>query len=288
MVIREESLVSPGVSTCVGCSLELLMRTTLDILGKNTVIIIPPGCAALFSGYGEETALKIAGFQGNLGNTAAYAAGIKAGFEVQGREDINVLGFAGDGGTVDIGFQALSGAMERGDKINYICYDNEAYMNTGIQRSGSTPFKARTTTTPAGKLTPRKDMVKIMAAHNIPYVASASAGYINDFRKKVEKMMAIDGPSYIHVHAPCPTGWNYNPADTVKVARLAVETRAWLLYEVENGEYKVNKKIDNPKDLSEYLNLQGRFKGVSEKDLIIMEKELEKAYRVLLKEEGGK
>lgn len=284
MAIKEESLVSHGVSACAGCSLELLIRVALDVYGENTVIVIPPGCAALFSGYGDESAVHIAGFQGNLGNTAAYAAGIKAGFEVQGRGDINVLGFAGDGATVDIGFQALSGAMERGDKINYICYDNEAYMNTGIQRSGSTPFKAKTTTTPTGKLTPRKDMAKIMVAHNIPYVASASAGYIKDYRKKVEKALSIDGPTYIHVHAPCPTGWSFQPCQTVDVARLAVETRSWLLYEVENGEYKITKKVNKPKHVKEYLQLQGRFSGVTEEDLEVIEKDLNRAYQLLMKE----
>ena len=165
-----QSLVSQGVDTCPGCGLELAIRSVFDVLGDNVVVIIPPGCAALFSGFGNRTALKVPGFQGNLANTAAYAAGVKSGFEIQGKIDIRVLAFAGDGATADIGIQALSGVFERGDNIIYVCYDNEAYMNTGIQSSGSTPFKAKTTTTPKGKLSCKKDMIRIAAAHNIPYI----------------------------------------------------------------------------------------------------------------------
>jgi pyruvate ferredoxin oxidoreductase beta subunit len=262
-------LVAHGISTCAGCGLEVVIRKILDVLGKNTVIVIPPGCAALFSGYGNETTLKIPGLQGNLENTAAYAAGIKAGFEMQGRDDITVLGFAGDGATVDIGIQALSGAFERGDRILYVCYDNEAYMNTGIQGSGSTPLMASTTTTPAGKTAPRKNMMEIAAAHGIPYAASASVGYIEDLKKKVEKAKNANanGPAYLHVHTPCPTGWQFDPALTIEVAKTAVKTGAWVLMEIEYGKTTLDRKLDKLKPVDAYLKMQGRFKHITDTDI---------------------
>ena len=269
-------LVAHGISTCAGCGLELIVRRILEVLGKNTVVVIPPGCAALFSGFGNETTLKIPGFQGNLENTAAYAAGIRAGFEMQGRDDITVLGLAGDGATVDIGIQALSGMFERGDKVLYVCYDNEAYMNTGIQGSGSTPLMASTTTTPAGKPAPRKNMLEIAAAHGIPYAASASVAYIEDLKKKVEKARLADGPSYIHVHTPCPTGWGYDPALSIEIAKAAVQTGAWVLMEIEYGDITLNSSVDKRKPIGEYLKLQGRFKHVSEADIQIIQDQIDK------------
>lgn len=260
-------LVAHGVSTCAGCGLEVVIRKILDVLGKNTVIVIPPGCAALFSGYGNETTLKIPGLQGNLENTAAYAAGIRAGFEMQGRDDITVLGLAGDGATVDIGIQALSGMFERGDKVLYVCYDNEAYMNTGIQGSGSTPLMASTTTTPAGKPAPRKNMMEIAAAHGIPYAASASVAYIEDLEKKTGKAKNANGPAYLHVHTPCPTGWAFDPSLTIEVAKTAVQTGAWVLMEIQNGTTTLNRKLDKLKPVDTYLKLQGRFKHINETDI---------------------
>lgn len=262
-----KGFVSPGVSTCAGCGLELAIRKVLGVLGKNTVIVIPPGCAALFSGYGRETALRIAGFQGNLENTAAYAAGIRAGYEVQGRHDITVLAFAGDGATVDIGLQSLSGVFERGDRVLYICYDNEAYMNTGIQCSGSTSFMAATTTTPGGKPTVRKDMMAIAAAHHLSYAASASIGFIDDLKKKVGKAREVDGPAYIHIHTPCPTGWGFEPSLTVQVARLAVHTGAWVLEEIENGRQTRKYPGRRLKPVREYLGMQKRFKHLTPEDV---------------------
>lgn len=280
---ESKGLIAHGVSTCAGCGLELVIRNVLDVMGENTIVVIPPGCAALFSGFGKETVVKVAGFQGNLEATAAYAAGIKAGFEAQGRDDIKVLGFAGDGGTVDIGIQALSGMMERGDKVIYVCYDNEAYMNTGIQGSGSTPLGASTTTTPTGKTVGRKNMMEIAAAHNIPYVASASVAYIKDLRKKVAKAKECNGPAYLHVHTPCPTGWSYDPSKTIEVARAAVETGAWLLYEIENGKKKISRKLTNIKPIENYIRLQKRFSSVSEDEMASMQKHVTESYNQLIK-----
>jgi pyruvate/2-oxoacid:ferredoxin oxidoreductase beta subunit len=275
-------LVAHGVSTCAGCGLELALRTILRALGPNTVIVIPPGCAALFSGYGRETALRIPGLQGNLENTAAYAAGIKAGFEVQGRGDINVLGFAGDGATVDIGLQSLSGALERRDRILYVCYDNEGYMNTGIQGSGSTPHLAWTKTTPEGKAVARKNMLRIVAAHRLPYAASASIGYVDDLRKKVLRAQTCGGPSYIHVHVPCPPGWGYDPEKTVSIARLAVQTLIWPLYEILDGvAYRLTYSVAKPKKVEEYLRAQRRFKALPDSACEEIQQEVETEYRQL-------
>jgi pyruvate ferredoxin oxidoreductase beta subunit len=279
-----KTLVSHGVSTCAGCGLELLVRHVLRVLGGNTVIVIPPGCAALFSGFGNETALRVAGIQGNLENSAAYAAGIRAGFEVQGRHDINVLALAGDGATVDIGMQALSGVFERGDRVLYVCYDNEAYMNTGVQGSGATPQGARTSTTPGGKDRPRKDMLAIAAAHGIPYVASASVGYIKDLSRKVEKAQSVPGPSYIHVHTPCPTGWSYDPAKTIEVARAAVQTGVWHLYEIENGRKRTTVQVSTLRPVAEYLSLQGRFEHLDEGDIDEMQEQVTDSFHSLIQE----
>lgn len=259
-----KGLIPHGMSACAGCGMELLIRKVMDVLGEDTIIIIPPGCAASFSGYGKETAIKVPGYQGNLENTAASCVGVRAALNAKGNTHTTVVGFAGDGGTVDIGIQALSGAMERRDKILYICYDNEAYMNTGIQASSSTPFMASTTTTPAGKPTGRKDLMQIAIAHDIPYAATASIFNLTDLKKKVQKAKDTDGPSLIHVHTPCPTGWRYDPSKTIEVARAAVQTGCWVLYEYENGKVTINYKPRELAPLESYTKLQGRFKGLSE------------------------
>jgi pyruvate/2-oxoacid:ferredoxin oxidoreductase beta subunit len=264
---ESKGLVSHGVSACAGCALELIFRNVLDVLGEDTIIVIPPGCSALFSGYGKETAVKIPGAQMTLEATAACCTGIKRGLLAQGNTHTTVLGFAGDGGTVDIGLQSLSGMMERMEKVIYVCYDNEAYMNTGIQGSSSTPLGASTTTTPAGKPTKRKDLVGIAAAHDIPYAATASVAYLTDLRKKVKKAKETDGPSLLHIHAPCPTGWRYDPAKTIEIARAAVETGCWILCEFENGKWVINKPLKELKPVGAYLKAQGRFNNLKEHDI---------------------
>ncbi len=260
---QSKGLVSHGVNTCAGCGLELIMRNVLDVVGEDTILIIPPGCSALFSGYGRETAVKVPGFQCNLENVAATCSGIRAALTAQGNDHTTVLGFAGDGGTIDIGLQALSGAMERGDRIMYVCYDNEAYMNTGIQGSGSTPLYASTTTTPGGKVTPRKDLVAIAMAHNVPYAATASIHNLKDLRSKVGKAKAVDGPSLLHIHTPCPTGWRYEPAKSVELARAAVQTGCWSLYYNEIGRITVNTRLMELKPINEYIAPHCRYKAVT-------------------------
>ena len=211
--IRTESkgYVAHGVSACAGCGMELIIRNVLDVLGQDTTLVIPPGCSALFCGFGCETGIKVSAFQGNLENSAAIATGIRAGYAVQGNDHTHVVAFAGDGATLDIGLQSLSGMMERGEDVLYICYDNEAYMNTGIQGSSATPVGAWTTTTPGGKSVCKKDLLGIAMAHGIPYCASASIANIPDLRKKVQKAKDIRGPRLLHIFCPCPTGWGYEP-----------------------------------------------------------------------------
>ena len=280
-----KGIVAHGISACHGCGLELVGRIYINTAGKNSVICIPPGCAALFSGYGNETAVQIPGVQGTLEATAAYAAGIKAGFEIQGRGDINVLGLAGDGGTVDIGLQSLSGALERGDKILYMCYDNEAYMNTGIQSSSSTPLHAWTTTTPAGKPVRRKDLLQIVAAHGIPYAATASVGYVDDLKKKVEKALEATktGPAFLHVHAPCPTGWGYDSSKTIELAKAAVESKCWVNYEVIDGEKILVTTLKKTQPVENYLKPQKRFRGITDEQIKQIQEEVDRLYDLLLR-----
>jgi len=205
--------------------------------------------------------------------TAAGASGIVAALRQRNLEDITVVGWAGDGGTVDIGIQALSGAAERETDFIYICYDNEAYGNTGMQRSGATPYGAWTTTTPSGKRERKKDMPLIMAAHRIPYVATACPSHPIDFINKLRKAKEIKGTKYIHILAPCPTGWRYDTSKTVELGRLAVQTGLWALFEIEYGKFKLNSPSDRlvdkakRKPVKEYLTLQGRFRNLTEEDV---------------------
>ena len=283
--IKHESkgLVSHGVSACQGCGLEIAMRKVMDALDEDVIILIPPGCSALFSGYCAGTNLKIPGYQGNLENTAASASGIAAALKHKGNDHTTVLCFAGDGATVDIGLQSMSGAFERGDNIMYICYDNEAYMNTGIQGSSSTPRHAGTTTTPAGKKVDRKNLAQIAIAHNIPYVATASIHNVADLQKKVKKARAADGPALIHIFAPCPTGWRSKPAKTVEIARLAEQTGCWINYECEDGKVTVNSKVKELKPIEEYISLQGRFKQLTEDQVADMQEEIAADYEKAMK-----
>jgi pyruvate/2-oxoacid:ferredoxin oxidoreductase beta subunit len=280
---ESKGLVSHGVSACAGCGLELIMRNVMDVVGEDTVIVIPPGCSALFSGFCNETNLKIAGIQMNLENSAACAAGIRAGLKIQGNDHTTVLVFAGDGATVDIGIQSLSGAMERNDRILYICYDNEAYMNTGIQSSSSTPLGASTTTTPAGKNVSRKNLIGIAMAHNVPYAATASLQNLVDLRKKVQKAKETDGTSVLHIHTPCPTGWFYDPKYTIKIARMAVNTGSWILYEWENGKVTINHRPKELEPIEEYIRIQGRFKHLKSEQIEIIREEVKSRYEEFLR-----
>jgi len=258
--LPKEDLVLSGHSACQGCPLTTAMRTVLKALGKRTMMAIPACCSAVIQGMYPNSGVDIPLLNVPFETTAAVCSGIEAGLAAQGIEDINILGWAGDGGTYDIGIQALSGAAERGANFLYVCYNNEMYSNTGVQRSGATPKYAWTTTTWTGKTEERKDMPSIMVAHNIPYVATASISHPIDLYEKVTKAKSMKGTKYIEILAPCPPGWRFDYSKTIEVARLAVQTRAWNLYEVENGRYKINATVRKPKPIEEYIGLQQRFK----------------------------
>ena len=269
MEISDKEFLAPGHRACAGCGATIGVRLALKVLGENTVAVSATGCLEVITTPYPETAWEIPWMHVAFENAAAVASGVETALKTQGKTDTTVVVFGGDGGTADIGLQALSGAMERGHNLIYICYDNEAYMNTGIQRSGATPYGASTTTSPHGKESfgedkPKKNMPMIMAAHGVPYVATASISYPEDFMKKVKKAAEIDGPAYIHLQQPCTTGWGYNPSKTIELGRLAVETGSWILYEIEEGEFKVTYRPMQRKKVNEYLNAQKRFKHLTE------------------------
>jgi len=263
-----EELLSSGNLACAGCPEMLGFRHALKALGPNTIVINATGCLAVITQMGVP---KVPHFHVLFENAPAVASGVDAALAQMGkREGVNLLVVAGDGGTADIGLASLSGAIERNQDLIYICFDNEMYMNTGGQRSGTTPTTARTSTTPVGSLhrgeerppVLRKDLVEIIAAHGIPYAASTSAGYPLDLIEKVRKAASIRGPTYIHCHSPCPTGWGMESKDMVKVSQLAVRTGCVVLYEIENGARRLTKPVGRRLPVQEYLRYQSRFRHV--------------------------
>lgn len=261
-----------GHKACAGCGGSLAVRAALKVLGRRAVAVLPAGCMSAVGFNFPQVCFANNAMITPFAATASVMTGVEAGLRARGIKDYQVVGFAGDGGTADIGIQALSGAIDRNDNIIYICYDNEAYMNTGIQKSSLTPFGARTTTTPAGKnihgnIRPKKNMFEIVAAHGIPYAATASVGYIDDFMRKVEKASHISGTKYIHVIAPCPTGWGVPTQDMVDVAREVVDCGLWYLAEFEDGKYKINRRPKEFADARNYLKRQTRFKHLTDSDI---------------------
>jgi pyruvate/2-oxoacid:ferredoxin oxidoreductase beta subunit len=274
--LPNEELVQSGHLGCPGCSAVIGMRIALKALGEKTVVVIPACCWGVLNGQYPFSALKVPVLNVAFATAAISGAGVRAAFDLQGQSDVNVLVWAGDGGTFDIGLQSLSGTAERNDNIIYVCYDNEAYMNTGIQRSSATPYAAWTTTTPANspKGEPKKNMVEILAAHRIPYAATASIAYPEDFFRKMQKAKATPGTKFIHLWVTCPTGYKSEERLSVKIARLAVETGMFPLYEVENGyRYTINQQPAFT-DLAEYLNLQGRFRHISQEQMSEMRRSI--------------
>lgn len=278
MDLPEEEYIFPGTRACSGCGMALIYRIALKALGPKTIITVPASCLTVLHGMQGFCTTKISVYHTPFATTGASASGILASLEDKGLADeITVLAFAGDGGTTDIGIQALSGAAERGTNFIYACYDNEAYMNTGVQRSGSTPLGVQTTTTPSGKMVHKKNMPKIMEAHGIPYIATGIASYPLDLYDKFKKAKKIFGTKYFHILSPCPPGWGYEPKDTILIGRLAVQTGFWPLYDVENGVLKLSnpsKKYLDPtkrKPVEEYLNAQKRFRSIDNRILKIYE-----------------
>ena len=285
LTIPEAEVMSPGHLACQGCGAALAMRYALKALGRKTIVSIPACCWAVIDGPFPYSAAGIPLYQSAFETAASTASGISHALEQLGRDDVTALAWAGDGGTFDIGLQALSGAAERNDNLVYVVYDNEAYMNTGIQRSSATPHGAWTTTTPVKhyKKGPKKNIMEIMVAHHIPYCATANIAYPEDLIKKLEKAKSIRGTKFIHLYAPCPTGWKYAPDITVKIARLATETNVFPLYEVEQGIYRINRRIKNPKPVAEYLGLQGRFHHLTKDEVDAFQRAVDRDWNRLVK-----
>ena len=277
MECTEEEFINPGTRMCAGCAMQLIYRFALKALGPDTILTVPASCLTVLHGMQGFCSTKLSVLHTPFATTGASASGIVASLEEKGLADkICVCAFAGDGGTADIGIQALSGAAERGTDFIYACYDNEAYMNTGVQRSGSTPLGAFTATTPGGKVRPKKNMPMILEAHGIAYVATANAAYPLDLYEKFKKAREIKGGTrYIHILSPCPPGWGYDPKDTIIIGRLATETGFWPLYEVYDGKFSLshtNKKYLDPtkrKPIEEYFRAQRRFRDISQKEIEI-------------------
>lgn len=277
---REDYFVG-GHNLCAGCTAGTIVRNLLKVAGPNTIVVNATGCLEVSTSLFPFTSWKVPWIHIAFENAAAVASGVEAAIKVlkeKGKIDpnkkINIIAIGGDGGTFDIGLQALSGMLERGHNVLYVVYDNEAYMNTGIQRSGATPYKAWTTTTPViGKREAKKDVAKIMIAHGAKYVATASVGFHQDFIAKIKKASSISGFRFIQLHLPCPVGWRFDSEKTVEVAKLAVETGAWILYEYQDGKLRLTGpsaqliEESRRKPLEEYLSLQGRFSHLTKEDI---------------------
>jgi pyruvate ferredoxin oxidoreductase beta subunit len=272
--LPEIEYLLPGNRTCPGCALSLAYRHILKALEGQVIVTVPASCLTVLHGMYPVTAVNVPCVNTPFASTAASATGLVAGLKALGRKGLTVLAIAGDGGTHDIGIQALSGAAERGEDFIYICYDNEGYMNTGNQRSGSTPLGAISGTTPIlGKQQNQKDMAAIMEAHGIPYVATANASYPLDLYQKVRKAKAIEGTRFIHVFTPCPPGWRFPFSDTIEIGELAVQTGWVVLYEIEGGVFHLTSASEsiarkgNLRPVREFLMKQGRFNSITQEQI---------------------
>ncbi|RLG18630.1 pyruvate synthase subunit beta [Nanoarchaeota archaeon] len=279
--LPEEEYLAPGHKACAGCPEAIIARLVTKAAGPNTVIVNSTSCLEVVSSQYPHNAWKLPWIHNAFENAAPTASGIAAAFKKLGK-DTNILVFMGDGAAYDIGFGALSGMFERRDPVTVVVLNNEAYMNTGIQRSSATEYGAWTTTTPVGSIIKGKrrwpkPLTDIAAAHGIPYVANASPAYAQDLFSKVKKGLQKK-PSLINVIAPCPVGWKFDPSLTIHVARLAVETGAWVLYEVDEGQFKITVDVQERKPVSEYLKVQGRFKHLSDDDVRTIQERIDKAW----------
>lgn len=300
---QNEDLLAGGHRACAGCTGSNILRQIMLTAGKDTVVGGATGCMEVVTTIFPYTAWKTSFIHSAFENCAATISGVETAFRSLkkhgelplAREKMNFIAFGGDGGTYDIGLQSLSGAMERGHNMLYVCYDNEAYMNTGIQRSSATPLGAHTSTAPAGtvkqgKEQNRKDLTKILVAHNIPYVAQTTPYHWKDLATKVEKALACDGPAFLNILMPCTVGWHFDPAIGMDLAKEAVENNFWPLFEVENGVYTINHKPKDPAPVVEWMKKQGRFKHLfkpgNEHLLTASQEWVDKEWQKLLKLEA--
>jgi pyruvate ferredoxin oxidoreductase beta subunit len=288
---------APGHTTCAGCGIPAIIRTVLNATEDPVIVSNATGCAEVTSTIYPYTAWKVPYIHSAFENTAATASGIDAAqkaLEKRGKisQKAKIICFGGDGGTYDIGLQALSGALERGHDFLYVCYDNEGYMNTGGQRSGASPYGSNTETEPEGlqsfgKTRPRKDLMEIVNAHHIEYLAQANVAYVDDLRAKAKKALSMEGPRFLLVLQPCQNLWKFPASQYVNVGKLATETNFWPIYEIEKGKYKINYQPQDRKPIEEFLKTQGRFKHLfSEKNKPVIETiqwEVDEEWKRLLK-----
>jgi pyruvate/2-oxoacid:ferredoxin oxidoreductase beta subunit len=281
----DRELMYSGHTACPGCGATIAMRFLLKALGDKTIVVMPASCWSVIAGPYPQCAVKVPLIHSAFETGGAVASGVRAALDLKGDKETTVVTWAGDGGTFDIGFQALSGAVERNEDFIYVCYDNEAYMNTGIQRSSSTPYGAWTTTTPGTdwKKLRKKNIVEALVAHRIPYAATANIAFPEDLVRKARKAKSIKGSRFIHIFASCPTGWRIPSEMSIKIARMAVQTNIFPLYEVEGGvRYTINYK---PKEylVREYFKLQGRFRHLTDKDLDEIQEMVNEDWELLLR-----
>ena len=275
---RPEPLLCSGHAACPGCVEPLSVRHILDVLGPDTMLVIPPSCMAIIAGAQPHSSLRVPVYQPTLEASAAAASGLRRALDAQGKHDTQVVVLAGDGGTYDIGLQCLSSAAERNENMIYFCLDNEGYMNTGAQKSSSTPHFARTGSTPAGKTSRKKNMIEIMAAHGVPYAATASVGHLADLQRKVAKAKALRGMRFITLLIPCLDGWGLADDGGLTVARHAVESGAYPLYEIEDGwRYTLNQGPPT-RGVAEYLALQRRYRHLSVADTCTLQAEIDEGW----------
>ncbi len=280
--LTSEEFIYPGNRACSGCGLSTLYRIGLKALGRDSIFVVPPSCLTVMQGLYPIAATQIPCLNVTFASTAAAASGVRAALKVRKKDSTKVVAWAGDGGTSDIGIQSLSAAIERGEDFLYICYDNEAYMNTGVQRSGTTPQGTITTNTPIkGKIQKNKDLPRIIAAHNPTYVATCSAAYPLDFYNKIIKAIGLKGMKYIHIHTPCPSGWGMAERLSITVGKMAVNAGLYDLYEVENGKKSLSgpsSKLLQKKKLpriAEYFKTQSRFRSLSEQQIAEIQAEID-------------
>lgn len=263
--VEKKDLFASGHRACGGCGQALAARLVADAAGENTIACVATGCLEVFSSPYPDPSWRIPFLHSLFENSAAVASGVEAAYKALKKGPVNIIAQGGDGSTADIGFQCISGMFERGHNVLYVCYDNEAYMNTGVQRSSFTPLGARTTTTPTGNRTRKKNLPLIAADHGIPYVATATVDDFRDLQRKVKKALAIEGPKYLHILAPCPLGWGHTGDLSVLMCRLAKDSCLFPVFEIVDGKLTNVQKVPNKKPVEEYLKLQGRFRHLFKK-----------------------